>query len=80
MIWQDILFAVGGFGFSVALLPSVFGDGKPAKSSCAITGGILMFFAVGYATLGLWWAAGSTALTCVVWAVLYLQQLRGKKR
>ncbi len=76
MIWQDVVLAVGGFGFSVALLPSLFGKDKPAKSSCVATGSILAVFVVCYATLGLWAAAVSTFLTCVCWAILHIQQVR----
>jgi len=46
MIWQDILMMIGGFGFALALIPSVIGKDKPEKSSCAITGGILTSYVV----------------------------------
>ncbi len=74
MIWQDILMMVGGFIFSVALLPSVLGKEKPARSSCLITGTILTSYVVAMATLGLWLSAGATVLTATMWFVLLLQR------
>ena len=74
MIWQDVLMMIGGFGFAIALLPSIIGKGKPAKSSCLITGGILASYVIALATLGLWLSAGATALTSAMWFVLLLQK------
>ncbi len=74
MIWQDILMMIGGFGFSIALLPTVLSRGKPAKSSCLITGSILATYVLALATLGLWLSAGATALTATMWFVLLFQK------
>jgi len=74
MIWQDVLMMLGGFSFSIALLPSVLGKNKPEKSSCLITGGILAFYVVAMATLGLWLSAGATALTAAMWLILLFQR------
>ena len=74
MIWQDVLMMLGGFGFSIGLLPSVLGKNKPAKSSCLITGIILTSYVVAMATLGLWLSAGSTTLTATMWFILLFQK------
>lgn len=74
MIWQDILMMVGGFILSIALLPSVLGKDKPAKSSCLITGGILASYVVAMATLGLYLSASATALTTTMWFILLFQR------
>lgn len=76
MIWQDIVLMVGGLGFSIALIPTVRGKAKPAKSTCLATGSILAAFAVVYSTLGLWLAFGGTAATTTIWFVLLVQQRR----
>lgn len=73
-MWQDYVLMVGGFGFALALLPSVFSKSKPARSSCALTGGILATYCIVYATLGLTWGFISTLLTTIVWGILIFQK------
>ena len=79
MIWQDILMAIGGVGFSLALIPSVIGEHKPEKSTCAITGGILTSYVVAMATLGLFFSSIAIGITATMWWVLLYQQVRGRK-
>jgi len=76
MIWQDVLMMIGGFGFALALIPSIVGERKPEKLSCAITGGILTSYVVAMATLGLLLSAIATWITAVMWWVLLIQQIR----
>jgi len=76
MIWQDILMMVGGFGFALGLLPSLLGKNKPAKSSCAITGGILTAYVVAMATLGLILSAVAVGITAIMWWLLLFQQVK----
>lgn len=76
-MWQDYLFMTGNFIFVVALLPSVIGEGKPARLTCLITSSVLYAFCIGYATLGLWLSFGATIATATLWFVLLLQ---GRKR
>ena len=76
MIWQDIVFMIGGFIFSIALVPSILGENKPARLSCAITGIILAVYCVLYATLGLWLAFSSGMLTSLAWFILLIQRRR----
>lgn len=73
-MWQDILMMVGGFILSVALIPTVISKGKPARSSCLLTGGVLASYVVAMATLGLWLAACATALTTTMWFILLFQR------
>jgi len=70
---------IGGFGFAIALIPSVIGENKPEKSSCAITGGILTSYVVAMATLGLILSAIATGITAAMWWVLLFQQVKGTK-
>ena len=76
MIWQDLVLMLGGFGFSIALIPAVKAREKPPRSSCLMTGSILGIFAVIYATLGLWLAFSSTIITAGMWFALLLQQTK----
>ena len=79
MIWQDIVMAIGGFGFALALLPSVLYEDKPAKSTCAMTGVILTSYVVAMATLGLFFSSMATGITATMWWVLLYQQVRASK-
>ena len=74
MIWQDVILMVGGFGFALALIPAVRAKNKPPRLTCLATGCLLLAFVVCYATLGLWLAAQSGALTALLWFVLLLQR------
>ena len=74
MIWQDIVLMTGGFLFVLSLIPSVRGKNKPEKLTCLTTGGILVAFAISYATLDLWLACTSTSLTSLTWFVLLAQE------
>ena len=59
MIWQDIVIMIACFGFAIALIPSIRGKQKPAKSSCILTIALLVAIAVCFATLGLWLSMAS---------------------
>lgn len=73
-MWQDWVLGVGGFGFFIALLPTIFGKSKPAASSSLVTFLLLIAFVVVYASLGLWKAVGSNGLTALAWGILFLQR------
>jgi len=75
-MWQDWVLMVGGFGFFIALLPTIFGKSKPAAISSLVTFILLAMFAWVYASLGLWKAVGSNGLTAVAWGILFVQALR----
>lgn len=74
MIWQDYVIMVSCFGFAFALLPSILGKQKPARSSCAITMAPLALCLVSFATLGLWLSFGAEAVALMAWGVLFLQR------
>lgn len=79
MIWQDVLIMIGGFGFSIALIPAVRSKKKPPSSTCLITGGILASYCVAFATLGLWLAFIGTLMTAALWFILLFQTLMKEK-
>lgn len=79
MIWQmmlmNLVFMIGGFLFVVALCPSVTSKDKPAWKTSALTGGVLVCYAVVQAMNGLWLAFLATFLTSLMWWVLFFQKV-----
>jgi len=73
MIWQDVVIMVACFGFAFALIPSIVGKFKPAKSSCLLTIALLTAIAVCFATLGLWLSFWAEITAIVAWGILLLQ-------
>ncbi len=69
--WQDYVLAAAPTLFIAALLPALpLMASKPPRSTCWMTGLVLMVQAATLATMALWWAATMNALCGVVW--LYL--------
>ncbi len=66
---------LGGFVFSMALLPTIWNQSKPAASTCVLTGGMLLVFAAVYLSLQLWLAAVAITLNAACWLVLLGQLL-----
>lgn len=75
-MWQDAVLTVGSFVFMAALLPSVFGDDKPAAATSLLTAAVLSVFAGVEATLDLVFTAITTAATAALWIVLLIQKVR----
>ncbi len=75
-MWQDILLAVGGFMFSIALVPSILKKEPPNASTCAITALWLWTFCTVYISLELWLTLGAGILSASAWTVLLIQRLR----
>jgi hypothetical protein len=73
--WQDVIIAAGSVVIVAGLLPSVFGSHKPAAPTSIITFLVLSAFAISYATLKLWYATITTAMTALLWLVLAIQKL-----
>lgn len=65
---HDIIFAVGSIIFIIALIPAL--KQPPARTTCIITGTILLVYAVNYATLHLTYSLITTAFLGASW--LYL--------
>ena len=76
MIWQDILLMIGGFGFSIALFPSIIHKTKMPIATPLVTAIILSSYLLAYATLDLWLAFISGCLTSAMWWYLFLIALR----
>jgi len=78
MIWQvmfmDIAFMIGGFVFAIALWPSVISKNKPAGSTSATTGSVLLVYCLALALNSFWLAFASTFITAGMWGVLFFQK------
>ena len=74
MLWQDWVLSGGSIVFALALIPSVLSQNKPALATSLLTGTILVIFAIVYATLSLWFAAGTPTVTTSLWFVLAVQK------
>lgn len=74
MIWQDVLIMVGCFILGVALIPSVISRDKPARSTCLMSGLILISFTVAFATLELWLSTIAEAFAALMWLILLFQK------
>jgi hypothetical protein len=74
MCVQDIVIMVACFGFAFALIPSIRGEQKPAKSSCILTIILLTMCAVSFATLGLWLSFAAEMTSMGAWAILLFQR------
>lgn len=73
--WQDIVLALGSFILAAALIPSVISEHKPALWTSTLTCAVLAAFAITYASLSLWYAACTTTITALLWAILAVQRL-----
>ncbi len=80
MHWQDLVITIGQIIFSIALLPMVFSKDKPALVSSLVTGVVLIIFALTYITLSLWFAAGMTTITGIIWFILAYQKYYTHKK
>ena len=74
MVWQDWILTTGSILFIIALAPSVFSKDKPALTTSLLTGTVLAVFAFVYATLSLWLAALTVAITSLTWFILAYQK------
>jgi hypothetical protein len=80
MNWQDIVLGVGGFAFSIALLPTVLGKNKPAKTTSAMTSFFLWSFCSVYISYHLWLTLAAGMLSALTWTVIFIQSAKYKPR
>ena len=76
MLWQDWIIAIGGFCFSIALIPSIRGKDKPPASTSVLTAFFLYVFAICFATLGMWLSMSSEILSGIAWTILLIQKVK----
>lgn len=73
---QDIILSVGAIVLAAALVPSIMTKDKPALPTSIITGTTLYIFAGVYASLALWTACITTAISATMWLILVIQKMR----
>ena len=78
MIWQDLVFMLGGFIFAPSLLFTIRSKDKPSIKTSLPTALVLTSYLVCYATMHFWLALISTALTAACWYVLFYQKKKEK--
>ena len=74
MLWQDVVIMIACFGFAIALIPSIRGKQKPAKSSCLLTFVLLTAIAISFITLGLWLSFIAELTSIIAWGILLFQR------
>ena len=74
MSWQDIVFTVGSFIFTIALIPAIKSKDKPPIKTSLTTSLVLFAFVVCYVSLGFYVSAISGGLTAICWFILFLQK------
>lgn len=77
MIWQDLVFMIGGFIFAPSLVFMIRARSKPPVATSLPTAAVLTIYLVCYATMSFWLAFLSTALAALAWWILFMQ---GRKR
>lgn len=73
--WQDIVLAVGALIFSLALIPSITSEHKPALWTSGITFAVLAIYTVTYASLSFWYTTFAVGLNALCWGILAVQKL-----
>ena len=79
MIWQDLMFMIGGFIFAPSLWFSIRGKEKPPIKTSLPTALVLTVFVACYITMSFWMAMVSTTLTALCWYILFFQVWRKKQ-
>ena len=75
MMWQDWVLAIGGFAFSIALIPSIRSKiGKPTQSTCAMTAFFLWLYCLVYASFDMWLSLTAGILSALCWSILLFQK------
>jgi hypothetical protein len=72
--WQDIVFTVGSIIFTIALLPAIFEKRYPPRSTCLITGSMLVLYSITDLTLNLWFSAASGIISSLIWTMMGIKQ------
>ena len=73
-MWQDLIFSIGSWIFTIALIPSIISKDKPNRITCFMTAIILVVFSYTYYTMGLLLGALSSFVTALCWVILFVQK------
>lgn len=81
MSWQDLVLGAGTLVFIVALVPSIRHDHhKPHLATSILTGLVLAVFSLTFASLSLWFASATDAVSAAMWFILGWQVWRIRKQ
>jgi hypothetical protein len=73
--WQDIVLAICVLVFNLALVPSIFGESKPALATSVLNVFFMLAVVTVYFNLHLWYSAIMNSINTVLWAILAIQKL-----
>lgn len=73
-MWQDTAIAICQLFFLPAMWPTLKGTDKPAFSTCLMNALIVAIISFCLASLHLWLAFSTAALTAIIWSVLAVQK------
>lgn len=75
MIWQDLVFTLGGLLLAVLLLPMVRDpDAAAPRTTSVPTAGVLYAFAATFTTMGLYASAVTNTATALCWTFIALKR------
>lgn len=78
-MWQDTVIALCQLAFLPSMLPSIFGNDKPAFSTSIMNAVIVSVIVVTFVTLRLWFAVATGVMTVILWTILAIQQYKLQK-
>lgn len=73
--WQDLVFTFGTIVFTIALVPALRQKKYPPRSTCFLTGSMLILYIITEITLNLWLSALTTAISAIVWFYMGVKQI-----
>ena len=73
--WQDLVFTFGTVVFTIALIPALRQKRYPPKSTCFLTGSMLILYIVTDVTLELWLTALTTSVSAMIWIYMGVKQI-----
>ena len=77
-MWQDWIFSIGQWCFSIALIPSIIGKSVIPISTSGLTAVVLTSFVVAFFTLNLTCSAWSTTVSALCWWILLVKAVLSK--
>lgn len=74
---HDLVFAAGSAVLLAAIVPAVVRRTVLPRSTCLVTGGVLVVFSVNYLTMRYWYAMTVEGLNAACWTCLTVRAFRG---
>ena len=80
MSWQDVIITSGGFGFIVALIPTILGKNKPSRVTLVLNAAILLACAAVCFSKGMPFGAATVTVTATFWIIVAWQRHRQTRK